>query len=180
MSFISPKIYIPRFIVNSNYMTSLFRPKTRLLLRFDGASKGNPGLAGAGAVLYRQEINYDKYIDNNEYENPVIDLVESEEIWSNYKFLGEKTNNQAEYSGLILGLEYMVNQKITSLTVEGDSLLVINQMTYKYKCASPNLIELHNEAKKLERKIDNIQYHYISRNYNKRADELANLAVKNR
>ena len=68
MSFISPKIYIPRFIVNSNYMTSLFRPKTRLLLRFDGASKGNPGLAGAGAVLYRQEINYDKYIDNNEYE----------------------------------------------------------------------------------------------------------------
>ena len=76
-------------------------------LQFDGCSKSNPGLAGAGAVLYYQ---------NNE-------------IWSSHFFVGEKaTNNQADYTGLIIGLQKAVELEIKSLLVEGYSLLVINQL----------------------------------------------------
>jgi ribonuclease HI len=143
-------IQTPKILLNFG---NLF--EKRFLLRFDGCSKGNPGLAGAGAVLY-----YDK-----------------EEIWSDYKFLNKQTNNQAEYNGLLLGLNYAVNSNITSLYVEGDSLLVINQMTGKFKCDSINIIDLHKKAKQLERQFDFIQFNHIYRDKNKRADELANLAI---
>jgi len=125
-------------------------------LNFDGCSKGNPGLAGAGAVLY----DCDK------------------EIWSNYSFVGDCcTNNQAEYSGLILGLEKARELNIKHLKVEGDSLLIINQMKGLYKCKSSNLIELYNKAKELESYFENIQYFHVLRNKNTRADFLSNLAL---
>ena len=76
-------------------------------LFFDGCSKGNPGVSGAGAVIYE----------------------ENEEIWADQFFVGEKfTNNHAEYAGLILGLQQALEMNIVSLAVEGDSQLVINQM----------------------------------------------------
>jgi ribonuclease HI len=127
----------------------------KFLLRFDGCSKGNPGLAGAGAVLY----------------------FNNQEIWSGHKFLGKKTNNQAEYSGLLLGLDYAMNKNIHTLFVEGDSLLVIHQMTGKYKCQSSNLLDLYDQAKHLEKKFEFIQFNHIYRNMNYRADELSNLAL---
>ena len=125
-------------------------------LQFDGCSKKNPGLAGAGAVIY-------KY---------------SKEIWSGKLFVGtNSTNNYAEYSGLIIGLEKAVELNIKTLHVEGDSLLVINQMTGKYKCNSENLIEPHNKAKELAVKFESINFVHIFRNKNVRADELSNQAV---
>jgi ribonuclease HI len=125
-------------------------------LQFDGCSKGNPGLAGAGSVLY--------------YQN--------KEIWSTHFFVGEKaTNNQAEYTGLIIGLKKAIELDIKSLHVEGDSLLVINQLKEIYKCNSPNLFDLYNEANLLIQKFDNIYLNHIFRNKNKRADELSNIAV---
>jgi ribonuclease HI len=127
-------------------------------LQFDGCSKSNPGLAGAGAVLYYQ---------NNE-------------IWSSHFFVGEKaTNNQAEYTGLIFGLQKAVELEIKSLLVEGDSLLVINQLKGTYKCNSSNLRGLYDDANLLTQKFDNIYFHHIFRNQNKRADELSNIAVSN-
>jgi ribonuclease HI len=127
-------------------------------LFFDGASKGNPGLAGAGAVIYHYE----------------------KEIWNGYKFIGEKaTNNEAEYSGLIIGLNKAIELNIKSLLVNGDSLLVINQMSGKYKCNSENLLPLYNTAKELSAKFKNIQFQHIYRNLNKRADELSNIAITN-
>jgi ribonuclease HI len=127
-------------------------------LFFDGASKGNPGLAGAGAVIYHCE----------------------EEIWHGHKFIGEKaTNNQAEYSGLIIGLNKAIELNINSLSVNGDSLLVINQMTGKYKCHSENLLPLYNTAKELSKKFQYIQFQHVYRNFNKRADELSNIAIQN-
>jgi len=126
------------------------------ILKFDGCSKGNPGQSGAGAVIY----NNDK------------------EIWSGSVFVGEKcTNNYAEYSGLILGMKKAVELNIKSLCIQGDSMLVINQMDEFYSCKSSNLIGLYNEAKILEGKIDRIQYKHIRRHLNKRADELANLSI---
>jgi len=126
-------------------------------MNFDGCSKNNPGLAGAGAVIY----HFDK------------------EIYAEDFFVGEMfTNNHAEYAGLILGLQHAKLLGIKNLKVEGDSLLVINQMKGTYKCKSINLIELYDKAKELEKHFDCIEYKHVLRNKNKRADELSNIAVE--
>ena len=125
-------------------------------LQFDGCSKNNPGLAGAGAVIYKNGI----------------------EIWADHLFVGtNNTNNYAEYMGLIFGLEKAIELNIKTLHIEGDSLLVINQMIGKYKCNSQNLIELYNKAKILVSDFDEIKFSHIFRNKNVRADELSNNAV---
>jgi len=143
-------------IQNNSQQEAKIFPEIEYRLQFDGCSKKNPGLAGAGAVIY-------KY---------------SKEIWSGCLFVGTNaTNNYAEYSGLILGLEKAVELNIKVLHVEGDSLLVINQMTGKYKCNSENLIEPYNKAKELAAKFDSINFVHIFRNKNVRADELSNKAV---
>ena len=126
------------------------------VLRFDGGSRGNPGSSGCGAVIYH----------NNK------------EIWANYLYLGPKqTNNYAEYNGLILGLEQALKMNITHILVEGDSLLVINQLTNKYKCKSDNLIPLNTNAIDLARQFEGIKFQHILRHKNKRADELSNKAI---
>jgi ribonuclease HI len=125
-------------------------------MNFDGCSKGNPGLSGAGAVIYE----------------------DNEEIWGDHLFVGEKfTNNHAEYAGLILGLQQSKKMNIKNILVEGDSLLVINQMCNIYNCNSPNLIELYNRAKELETHFEKIHYQHVDRKFNKRADQLSNVAV---
>jgi len=132
-------------------------PEFNFRMNFDGCSKGNPGLSGAGAVIYN---------NNNE-------------IWAGTYFVGENaTNNQAEYAGLILGLQQAIELDIKNLLVQGDSQLIINHMTGKYKCSSENLLELYKKAKILETKFDNIFYQHIFRNLNTRADELSNIAIK--
>jgi ribonuclease HI len=131
-------------------------PTLNYILRFDGCSKGNPGIAGCGAVIYH----------------------ENEEVWFGYYYIGDKiTNNYSEYSGLILGLQQAIKMGIDSLLVEGDSQLVINQMNNVYKCKSPNLIPLYETAKELSSTFKIIQLNHIYRNKNKRADELSNLGV---
>ena len=131
-------------------------PKSEFLLKFDGCSKGNPGLAGAGAVIY-----------NNENE-----------IWGKSVFIGDKkTNNEAEYNGLIIGLTEAVNMDIKHLAVEGDSMLIIKQMKGEYKVKSEKLIDLYNIAKELTSQFETITFAHIYRNNNKRADELSNFAL---
>ena len=131
-------------------------PEFDYKLNFDGCSKGNPGLAGAGAVIYHF----------------------GKEIWSDSYFVGEKfTNNHAEYSGLLLGLQQAKILNIKCIRVEGDSLLVINHMKGIYKCRSENLIDLYIKAKELEKFFDKIEYVHVLRNQNKRADELSNIAI---
>ena len=143
-------------IKNNNQVDAKIFPEIEYRLQFDGCSKKNPGLAGAGAVIY----HYNK------------------EIWSNHLFVGTNaTNNFAEYAGLILGLEKAIELNIKTLHVEGDSLLVINQVTGKYNCNSLNLIEQYNKAKELSKQFDSIHFAHIFRNKNARADELSNNAV---
>jgi ribonuclease HI len=132
-------------------------PENLFIMRFDGCSKNNPGLSGAGAVIYH----------------------DNDELWSDSFFVGERfTNNHAEYAGLILGLQQAIAMDIKKLHVEGDSLLVISQMKGTYKCKSPNLIELYDKAKELERKFESVTFAHILRNLNKRADELSNIAIE--
>jgi ribonuclease HI len=127
-------------------------------MNFDGCSKGNPGLAGAGAVIYNGEF---------------------QEIWSGSLFVGKNiTNNRAEYAGLILGLESALQMNIKALIIRGDSQLIINHMTGKYKCKSVDLLEHYTRAKNLESKFQTIQYIHVLREYNKRADQLSNIPVQ--
>ena len=126
------------------------------LLKFDGCSKGNPGLSGAGAVIYKNGV----------------------EIWSKSIFVGKNnTNNEAEYTGLVIGLEEAVNMGIELLDVEGDSLLVIKQMRGEYKVKSEKLLKLYTQAKLYEKMIKEIEYSHVYREKNIRADELSNLGL---
>ena len=148
---------LPKIIsrTNSNNINKVF-PASDYLMRFDGCSKGNPGKAGCGAVIYHKGW----------------------EIWSDSCFVGiNETNNHAEYAGLILGLQKALELNVESLDVEGDSLLVIQQMNKIYKCKSPNLLELFVKANELSSKFKSIQFSHICRNRNKRADELSNMAM---
>ena len=132
------------------------------ILFFDGCSKGNPGKAGAGAVLYLKK-GQDQ------------DLTE---IWSHAEFVGEKqTNNYAEYMGLILGLVEANRKCLPNLLVKGDSLLVIKQMRGEYQVHAPHLQPLYQKACVLVKTIGSIQFQHVYRVENKRADALANLAV---
>ena len=125
-------------------------------LFFDGACKGNPGKGGAGAVIYKNQI----------------------EIYAQCGFVGDNsTNNVSEYYGLLLGLKKAIELKITTLNVKGDSLLIIKHMKGEYKVKSPRLKPLFVRAKVLEKQIGTVTYEHVYRDNNKRADELANKAL---
>ena len=125
----------------------------RYTLFFDGACKGNPGKGGAGAVIYKNQI----------------------EIYAQSGFVGDNsTNNVSEYYGLLLGLKEAVDLKISTLNVKGDSMLIIKHMRGEYKVNSPRLKPLFVRAKVLEKQIGTVTYEHVYRENNKRADELAN------
>jgi ribonuclease HI len=131
-------------------------PTTEYVLHFDGCSKGNPGPSGIGAVIYKNK----------------------EEIGAYSKYIGEfKTNNEAEYSALILGLEKAILLDIASLSVCGDSLLVINQINSVYKVKNMRLFPLYEKVMSLKKKFVYIDFNHVYRTENKRADELSNLAL---
>ena len=122
---------------------------------FDGASRGNPGEAGAGAVLF----------DND-----------GKEIWSCARYLGAKTNNEAEYAALILLLEEARQRGIKELEIRGDSNLVVKQVSKEWKINFPHLRELAKNAWSLMEGSD-IKLRWVPRAENRRADELSNIAI---
>ena len=121
---------------------------------FDGASKGNPGNSGAAYWIKCGDTSYGEY-----------------------KFLGNQTNNVAEYSGLILGLKSLMKYREQSIKVHGDSKLVIEQMKGNWKVRAPNLIPLWKEANELIKNFKDIEFIHIDRSLNAKADALANIAV---
>jgi len=132
-------------------------PTCEYTMHFDGCSKCNPGPAGIGAVIYKNR----------------------EEVWGNCKYIGDnRTNNEAEYCALILGLEELINNNIKTVSVCGDSLLVINQINGIYKVKSAKLFPLYEQVLKLKSQFDYIDFNHVYRENNKRADELANLALQ--
>lgn len=156
MKTLSTKIILPKIKLTSDEKFAKIFPEIDYKLQFDGCSKSNPGIAGAGAVIYKF----------------------SEEISHKIKFVGNnETNNVAEYTGLIIGLKEAINLGIKEIYVEGDSMLIIKQMKGEYKVKSANLIKLYNEAKVLEKEFDIIKFKHIYRENNKRADELSNMAI---
>lgn len=142
------------------------RDSDRLILMFDGCSRGNPGPGGAGAVLLQEKEG-----------------GERTELWSGFRFLGDRvTNNQAEYAGLKLGLLGVLRNTYpderSTLVVQGDSEFVVRQLQGKYKVKSPNISGLHKEVTSLLQGLQSRPvFEHIPRSLNFRADELSNLAV---
>lgn len=127
-------------------------------LEFDGASRNNPGHAGAGAVLVRDTTD--------------------EISWYDYAYLGKKTNNQAEYHALILGLEECVERRVWNLVICGDSQLILNQLQGIYAVNHKKLKPLHSEAMSLISQLPRQpRFQWIPREDNSTADYYANKAI---
>lgn len=122
----------------------------------DGGSRGNPGPAGCGVIL----------------QDPT-----GETLVATARYLGEATNNVAEYSGLILALEKALEMEIGQLEIRSDSKLLIEQMVGNYKVKSRNLIPLFIKAQTLARRLKNVVYTHVPRDRNREADRLANEAM---
>lgn len=131
----------------------------KLQLFCDGGSRGNPGPAAYGYVVY---------------SDAGIIL----EKCGNY--LGITTNNQAEYAALIAGLTWVVEHHPTvQLIIRMDSLLIVNQVKEEYKVKNLELLPKFKEVKTLLTQISNWSIHYVPRAQNSEADALVNLALDN-
>jgi ribonuclease HI len=135
------------------------RPPPRTRLFTDGAARGNPGPAGAGAVI----ISADGHI-----------------VAKIGKFLGDNTNNNAEYMGLILGLKRAKAMGIKELDVFADSELVVKQLSGEYQVKAENLRPLFDEARQLLTGFSAIAVSHIPREQNSAADEMSNRAIDQR
>ena len=125
-------------------------------VRVDGASRGNPGPSGAGAVV--------------EFGDGRVPT----ELCS---YLGETTNNVAEYSALLLALEEVARHAVSSLTVHSDSELLVRQLKGEYRVKAEHLRPLHAEACRRLRVFPMVRILHVPREENRRADSLANLAI---
>lgn len=126
-------------------------------LQFDGGSRGNPGVSGSGFVLYN---------------------ASGETVFKASEYLGDNvTNNQAEYNGLLHGLHVADREGVRKLRVEGDSKLVISQVTGAWRCDAPGLVPLCERAKEVVSHFERCEFRHIPRESNSEADKLANKAM---
>ncbi|MGH3049202.1 MAG: reverse transcriptase-like protein, partial [Gaiellaceae bacterium] len=130
----------------------------RLIVEADGGSRGNPGPAGYGAV--------------------VLDASTHELLREESEFLGVKTNNFAEYNGLLAGLRaaHAIDPS-ARVEVRMDSRLVVEQMSGRWQVKHPDLRPLVREAASLASSLGSVSYTWIPRERNKLADALANKAM---
>jgi ribonuclease HI len=131
--------------------------RTRLFT--DGAARGNPGPAGAGAVILNPEGHIVAKIG---------------------KFLGDSTNNVAEYMGLILGLKRAKAMGIKELDVLADSELMVKQLNGDYAVKAEHLKPLYDEARGLFKAFSTIEIRHIPREENAQADAMSNRAIDER
>lgn len=123
----------------------------------DGGSRGNPGPAGIGAVLYDAETK-EKLAEISEY-------------------LGETTNNVAEYTALEYALEKALELKAEQVKCLLDSELVVKQMNREYKVKDAKMQKLFIRVWNLTQQFNKVTFEHIRREKNKEADALANLAM---
>lgn len=136
----------------------------KIIVHIDGASKGNPGLAGIGVVIENQSAQVLKEIS---------------------RFIGRKTNNQAEYEALISALSILGQMRNsrqinydTEIIIKTDSALLFNQIIGTYKIRDRQLQKLFFEAMWLKRQWKNLKIVHVSRTENRLGDKLAKNAIK--
>jgi len=127
-----------------------------LVIRTDGGARGNPGPAGIGVVI---EDEKGKVLEEHA------------------KFLGVKTNNQAEYEAAILGLERAKKLGADSVQVYADSLLLVQQAMGVYKVKHVNIKPLYGMLKALMLQIGHVKFEHVRREKNTHADALSNQAM---
>ena len=126
------------------------------LAHCDGGARGNPGPAGYGAVI------------TDEAGAKLAELSE---------YLGKRTNNYAEYSGLLGVLQWSLEHDVSHLRVVSDSELMVKQVQGRYKVNSPDLRPLYEEARRRIAQLGSFQITHALRHKNKDADRLANEAM---
>ena len=129
----------------------------KVVVEADGGSRGNPGPAGYGAVVFSNGR----------------DTVLAERKAA----IGRATNNVAEYRGLIAGLEGALDVGATEVAVSMDSKLVVEQMSGRWRVKHPDLQPLNRRANELAGELDDVTYAWIPREKNTHADRLANEAM---
>ncbi len=122
----------------------------------DGASKGNPGPAGVGVIIC-QDGRVLKNISN---------------------YIGNTTNNFAEYTALIYALQEALIINADELNINTDSQLLYRQLKGEYKVKSPNIIGLYNQALHIMSAFKKVSINHIPREMNRGADKLATQAVR--
>jgi len=130
--------------------------RQRLTVYTDGAARGNPGPAGAGVYI------------QDEHGAPVDEAAE---------FLGEATNNVAEYHALLLGLQRALELGATTVEIRSDSELLVRQMTGEYRVKNLRLRDLHGRARALQKQFESVDFVHVGRERNRDADRLANRAI---
>jgi len=121
----------------------------------DGASRSNPGDASIGISI----------------------LLDGKEVHTISKKIGIATNNEAEYQALIDGLNYCVDNSIKEIEVFLDSNLVVEQVNKNFKVKAGNLKVLNSKVDDLIQEFNFIEINHVYREENKRADQLANMAL---
>lgn len=129
----------------------------KVVVEADGGSRGNPGPAGYGAVVWSEDRS--------------AVLAEARQA------IGVATNNVAEYRGLIAGLTEATRLGADRVAVFMDSKLVVEQMAGRWKVKHPDLITLHTQARELASQFGHVRYSWIPREKNSHADRLANEAM---
>jgi len=128
----------------------------KLVIYTDGASRGNPGDAGIGVIIYDDKQN-------------VIEKIG--------EYIGQTTNNIAEYTALKIALEKAVELKANKVDLYLDSELVVKQIKGEYQVKNKGLVLIYREIKELLKNFKEYNINYISRTMNKEADRLANLSI---
>jgi ribonuclease HI len=128
------------------------------LLQFDGLSVPNPGKGSSGAILFSSS---------------------GEVIFERGDYLGDTTNNIAEYTGLLIGIEECVKRDIKNIKIEGDSMLVVNQISGKWQVKDAKLKVLHQSVMAMIRKyFKTVLIRHVYRDKNKDADRITNEVMK--
>lgn len=129
----------------------------QLNFKIDGSSRGNPGPAGYGVVVY--DARWKKIDELN-------------------GFIGEKTNNVAEYSALLAALKYAEKNEAERVRIYSDSELLVRQLKGLYKIRSKNIMPLVRQAFISIKKFKHFSINKIAREKNQDADDLARKAIK--
>ena len=132
------------------------REGLRLKMSIDGASRGNPGPAGIGVIVHE--------------ENGPLER----KLW---RYIGEATNNVAEYEALLLALREAARSKPARVTIRSDSELLVRQLEGRYRVKNPRLVELYSQARDLITTLPSFHIQHIGRELNRQADALANRAI---
>jgi len=140
-------------------LKTLVPPGSTARMQFDGASKRNPGPAALGAVLYDAETGF--------------------EVGTVKAYMGDRfTNNQAEYAGLIAGLQAAHDMGYDSIEVQGDSKLIVNQVLGLWKVKNEGLMPYHRLAVTMKKKFKKFRAKQVPRAENSVADALGNEAIR--